>query len=551
MKFSALLIGCLALHLLLLVRNDAFGQPPDTITANPKAVALRPIWAVYGQQVNARVGSGIGGIPDINGDGIDEFAVCFGGIGEWRVYYGDTGSISKTPSWVFDTTGAVPQYPIVGDFWGTGHNAVGFPTGLNEVVDGITRSHYFLHLFRTDGGSIETEPSAILDPRTMTPPVRLSSIPDIIGADLDGDGDDEMIILNGGMARGDSVVRRNEIWIYKGGPDFQLDTPTVIIASEDRWGAAEKMMIGRWDDDERLDMAIAFRDGSEVDSPHELRFWFGREGAPWSWGKSERSAVIDDVPGWALVALDCDGDSMLDLAVPPSAMHPGRVRLYRSGTGKSVHTRSFDSSDADTTFYRRVFGRPVRMGYLSDSLHRYEMLGIGGADAAGPTSLFGFNGGPEGPDHKFDAVYQGEIFNQTQPLGDVNGDGWNDFIAGYAARGAYEGYAIVLAGGPYIPHDSLTTSVKEISVDGVRDAISVWPNPVYTDLRIAWRGDLSRMPAQFQVHDILGRLVAHGMVESWRGEAVWHCQEAAAGTYLVSICDERGSLITTATVVKQ
>jgi hypothetical protein len=70
-------------------------------------------------------------------------------------------------------------------------------------------------------------------------------------------------------------------------------------------------------------------------------------------------------------------------------------------------------------------------------------------------------------------------------------------------------------------------------------------------VHIAWRGDLSRTPARFAVHDMLGRLVAHGAADVMRGEVLWNCDERPAGAYLLVIYDSSDVIITTTTIIKR
>lgn len=528
--------------------TTAYAQPPDTITANPKAVALRQVWAVYGPDVagGARVGAGIGGIPDINGDSINEFAVYYSYLSEWRIYAGGPEPISTTPLYVVDSVGYAPGHPVVGDFWGNGKKSLVFWSGVLDTltVRGTPTTIDFPRwlFFRIDSNRLYPDPVAILDPRKM--PVRTRIEPaEVTGADLDGDGADELILYTSGAYRAGNLTFSPEVWIYKGGPNFQLDTPTVILHDPESNGGSGKqsLFIGRWDSDQYVDLATSsdYQGGTQ-----KLKFWFGAPGSPWNWNATDR-----EIRFGGLVPLDCDGDSVFDIAV---SLPDWRVGLYLSGSGKTIRNRSLALDDIDATYHRSGFHNPMRLGYLSDSLKRYEMLGIFGADAVGPSTMLAFNGGPNGPDHSNDAYEAtNEVFNLHHPIADVTGDGWNDFIVGYSARGINNnGFAAIFAGGPDIPHDS-TMGVVDVAVAGRHDAVSIWPLPAHDELHIAWRGDLSRMPQRFVVHDLQGREVAHGMVESWRGEALWHCVDRPTGVYLVSMFDERGEIITTVRVVKQ
>ncbi|HVZ40293.1 MAG TPA: hypothetical protein VHI13_13520 [Candidatus Kapabacteria bacterium] len=506
-------------------------QPPDTIVANPKAQVLRRIWSIAGNQAGGdQVGTGIGSVSDVNGDGIDDFAVCFGTAGEWRVYYGGRDSIRHTPAWIAPQTGAVPPHPVVGDFWGTGHKAVGFGHG-----------DYTLRIFRTDSGHFSEAP-VILDPGTMTPFTHIFP-EDILGADLDGDGADELIIYSAGVSRAGDGSRYPEVWIYRGGPNFQVDTPTVILKDTESndGGGYSAIVPGRWDSDAYVDLLTLRR---YPGGTYRTKFWFGSPGSPWNWHGPDRVAEFG---GFDVVALDCDGDSVLDLVAPPRASIPWRVPVYLSGNGKSIRTRTLAADDADMTLYRTGYDTPARLGYVGDSARRYEMLAIFGT--GGPTFL-GFNGSPVGPDHQYD-VYSNDLnFALLEPLGDVTGDGWNDLIASYPDENFNAGVAVVYAGGPYIPRDS-AAGVETIAVAGVHDAVSVWPNPARDEVHIAWRGDLSHMPATIAVYDLSGREVAHGNAEPARGEAFWHCAEVPGGVYLLCLYDAQRHPIATVRLTKQ
>jgi hypothetical protein len=59
------------------------------------------------------------------------------------------------------------------------------------------------------------------------------------------------------------------------------------------------------------------------------------------------------------------------------------------------------------------------------------------------------------------------------------------------------------------------------------------------------------MPGRLVVHDRVGHEVAKGVVESWRGAALWHCNTIASGQYILALYDAAGILISTATIIKQ
>ena len=125
-----------------------------------------------------------------------------------------------------------------------------------------------------------------------------------------------------------------------------------------------------------------------------------------------------------------------------------------------------------------------------------------------------------------------------------------DFLSGQPAYSG-GGIALILGGGPHIPRDSMPASaIRDVPLERHRDAITVWPNPANTVVHIAWRGDLSRTPARFTVHDALGQLVALGAVPGRDGDALWSCPDRPTGIYLLSIFDREGRQLVVIPIVK-
>lgn len=522
-----------------LIVRALHAQPADTIRANPNGPAmLRAALIIFGKEQQF-VGRSVAGIPDMNGDGIDEFSMQ--DLEGHHLYYGRREPLDTTSIAVLPCGGRL----IVGDFWGTGHRAVG---GWRTMVEGTSRQPLFeqgVYLYRTESGGIDTSKPVFLDAQKALAGLPLVRINDAVGADLDGDGADELIVATGSSWWYDSASNTpGELWIYRGGPNFQVDSPTVVLRDT---LAFTQIIAGRWDSDPWIDVGVVLNNQGLAG---RLSLWFGGAGSPWNWTTAERDIPLDTA---VLVTLDCDGDGVLDVVTTP--YHSFRTRLFRSGTGKSWRTRSLTEADADASYYREHFFSPKNFGYLSDSLKQYAMFGIAGWIDIVP-GIFNnqtmelFGGGVNGPDHTYDAFVPGEFYANIEPLGDVTGDGWNDVIAGDILFGIYDGIAIVFAGGPYIPRDSSASSVEDIAIGGVSDAVSVWPNPVRDELHIAWRGDLRSFPARFTVHNTLGSLVAEGSTEAWRGQAVWSCAAQPAGTYVLRLYSERDFLLAEARIVK-
>jgi hypothetical protein len=515
----------------------SLSQPVEEVTANPAAQQLRQIWRVTGGEFGGgEVGAGFGPIGDVNGDGIQDFAVYYGTAGQWRIYYGSKEPLDTAPVAILNNLGGMITHPVIGDFWGTGHKALGFARTIATTIHDTSYYDRQLVIFRTDSSRVDTQAVAVLDGQRMDPITQFSPR-EILGADLDGDGADELIMFLPGLFRNGVPYPNPEIWIYRGGPGFQVDTPTVILRDDSaNFGSGSYTLIaGHFDNDPYPDLMARFK---QSDGSYKMSFWFGAPGSPWNWSQHpDRTALFGGID---IAALDCDGDNIVDLAFPGPAES---VSLFLSRSGKNMRNRPINLNDADLVLHKPGYTLPLNLGYLSDSSRRYAMLGL-----LGPGITLGFSGGPTGPDGQYDAT-SGTLGFTVLPLGDVTGDGWNDLIDGDYTDNFNSGYAAIYAGGPYIPHDP-SSGVEQIAVAGRSDAISTWPNPLSDQLYIAWRGDLPQMPERFQVHDLLGRLITDGHLDTWRGESLWQCADVAPGIYLLSIFDHDGHRITTHRLIK-
>ncbi len=517
-------------------------QPADSVLGDLKGKPpLRKVWQMTSSPRNL-LRPGIAGIPDINGDSINEFAVSVTGAfsKNWHIFYGGLGALPTTPAVILrDLDG---NDLLSGNFRGAGQRVIGGVMADWEsrpVVSEVVR------LYRVTAGTIDTAAPITVDPRRTTPATALV-IEKIAAADLDGDRADDLVLLVYSAMRNRTANTRPEIWIYKGGAEFPADTPAVILHGADTGGYGISMVIGRWDADAYPDIGAVVK---YPDRPSKLEFWFGGPGSPWNWSRPDRS--VDDVEH---VALDCDGDGVLDIAADVNYLMKDTVStvgLFLSKRGKSIRTRSLALDDIDVRYHRRGFHSPVRLGYMGDSLRQFEMLGILGADDTGPLSVLGLLGGIDGPDHTPDVYAWDEHFNDDSPIPDVTGDGWNDWLCLYALQGYDVGHATLHAGGPYIPRDSTAAGVHDIDVAGVRGGLSIWPNPVRNEFHIAWRGDLHRFPARFIVHDMLGREIARGEMDARNGQAMWECASRTPGMYILSVYEANGALLAAARFVKE
>jgi|GEM_PF-930249 len=538
----------IALLLALCVLAAAAASAQTQIVPDPNAKRLRLLWYVEGPQFGGSadsgyVGIGVGGLWDIYGTGTNAWAVNHGASGDWRIYNGYTGNRALDTIPVQEIFGA-GSYPIVGDFWGTGSKAIIFTWTTADTSGPSTKYYLELLAHRTESHWIDTAVAAHMDTRTMSPPTQIFPH-EFLALDLDEDGADELIIPLGGALRGDVVSSDGEIWIFKGGPDFQLDTPTVIVPTP-KLGTVYPYS-GDFDGDGHADI-VTWINPPKVSDPHTLIFYFG-DGTLDGYARPENRRVITLADGYprahfGIEVLDCDGDGSTDLVMNTVDSPEQGVYFFRSRTGKNARTRSYMLADADNVLAIRA--SYYRVGHLNDSTRRFDMLML--YDHSEDAKML--SGGENGPDSTYDAYYSSSVFGRPFPAPDIDGDGWDDLIVGSPTNNFNAGLAVILAGGPEIPRDP-TMGVEAIAGEGHHAAFSTWPNPARDLLHIAWRGDLRRMPHRFFVHDILGREVATGDVEPGAGAALWHCGDIPSGVYLLSIYDRADRLIATQRIIKR
>jgi hypothetical protein len=503
-----------------------FAQRIDTIRTNPDAVLLRRIWTQGGNGA----GNVVAAMPDLNGDGRAEFATAERG-GVWRIFSLDSLQLTRV-LWEIRSESHLPL--IHGRLQGDQASLI---VRVRERDTALLATLYDLDIFLVDSGIVALTPSFHWHSRTNG--ARLIA-PRFHTADLDLDGADELIVAVPNVVRNGATERNGEVWIYRGGPDFQTDTPTVVIRDDEIHGNEYKLHIGRLDGDEYPDLIAATFNGGRI-----------------RWGGSDLSAFARPVDRKFTMAstwihlLDADGDGRSDFL---SDGPPMQVMLHLSSSEKNPRTRAFDTRDADRTFVGRG-NTTFPAGPVNDSADRYDMFGIN--SALGDGDWLFFSGGAGGPDAKYEAHYRaasdglsGEPIGYRVPAGDVDGNGWRDLLCG---RPSYPGggISIVLGGGPHIPRDSMPASaIRDLPVGRNGDAITVWPNPARDIVHVAWRGDLDTTPARFEVHDALGRLVAAGATEGELGEVEWVCADRRPGAYLLSIFDRDGGRIAVVPIVK-
>lgn len=468
-------------------------------------------------------------LPDINGDGRTEFGYHNMGEFLWKVISLDAGG---QPHEVWRYPIASPRPIQVGHLFGLDRMTLVYP----REFDTSGRTLYDYDFFDIEADTIADTPRMTWN--STMPGVYLAASQFLV-EDLDVDGDDELIIAAPLSRHGGETDRNGEIWIFAGGPDFQIDTPTVVLRDDSPAGREYAVHIGRLDADEYPEIISVSSNGGRIR-------WGGADLRDFNRPVDREFAGA----GQSMQLLDADGDGLSDLLWLDPYLH-------LSSSGKDPHTRAFDIADADRVFFGH--GPPTFvLGPLNDSAGRYDMFGLN--EATGRSVDLVFSGAPGGPDSQYDATYSAPADGlssdlslwHSQPAGDVDGNGWADALAGDRTADGGAGVAAVLSGGPYIPRDFLPSSaIHDVAFDGYEAALSVWPMPATDVVHIAWRGDLRRTPATFAVYNVLGRHIARGEADGNRGEFIWNCAEQPAGAYLLTVFDRSRTVIASVPIMKR
>ncbi|MGE3800668.1 MAG: FG-GAP repeat domain-containing protein [Candidatus Kapaibacterium sp.] len=565
MRFSTLhTIFFLPLFGVLLFTSISL-QAQNEIVQNPDAVLLRKVWMVRGGVVGGdRVGDGAGGAGDVNHSGQEDFAVLIGSTAEWRVYVDSNKAHTTNPFWKFDSGAGVPWRPIVGNFRGDGDLLVGFTRADIRLIEGISHMTARI-LFYESMDSLSSQQSPVMILNTATYIDNSSAYPrDIQVADIDNDGDDELILVFGSFLRDLQRIAKAEVWIFEGGSEFQLESPTVVLKDTEENSTRYDAVVGDFDGDHYPDiLTYGNYESQTAGRPNKINFWWGKSHlSDLSKNPDRTIELIDpDYPriGNGLTMLDCDGDGVQDIWLPGP---DGYYYLYRMGIeGKDARNRTLRLDDADRTYKMNEYSSlSLPVGTMNDPTGRYEMVGVIG-DVQGDIARMGvLSGGKQGPNPTIDGYYSagaggmtpGGVFGNGGSVGDVTGSGYNSYLAANPYWFNLEqGIAILLEGGPYIPTDDSTSSVVAVATNEHRAALHIWPNPVVDELHVAWRGDLKAPPSRLRIFDMVGRRVVEQEVVGWRGEALWRCGSVASGSYLLVVYDREERVIAQTTILKQ
>ncbi len=255
----------------------------NQLVANPEAVKLRRIWMhVEGHISFNEYGSNIWGGVDISGDDTADFAVYQRQNSTWYFYEG--GNPPKTePFMQLDSVGSIPPY--VADFWGDGRLHMWVGDGYRVVVDGVSRVYDRIRLYELTEDGVSDTWSLEVDQGKKEPAVE-RFLRDIYVLDIDNDSVNDVIVTLGGtrLDTTRTADKDNQVWIYFGGANFQLDEPDVVIRDTHEVGDADPWQVrfSDFDGNGQMDMLLG---GGYPGKGDLLRFYWGDDNSPTSWAE--------------------------------------------------------------------------------------------------------------------------------------------------------------------------------------------------------------------------------------------------------------------------
>lgn len=289
---------------------------------------------------------------------------------------------------------------------------------------------------------------------------------DLVAADLDGDGYSDLMVSSGNEKwEHGGITRYGSRTVLWGGPVGFTSGKVLAAAGSGPYQSGEQTVAGDFDGDGHQDLV---RPGLVEYGP------FTRDGVPASSGTQE--LVDGDIMVAGVAADDVDGDGITDVVTLARSYDWDDEGNYSFGLYYAHGSR--DGLQAPVAV-RDAQGRILEPG---DHLALGDVNGDHRADIVmGDNSLSFVYGTAHGPDNKIARVItqdtpgvpgaqeSGDYFGASLSVGDVNGDGYGDVLAGipYEAFSGLKmaGTFAVVPGGPDGPTGAGTKVFSQNSAD--------------------------------------------------------------------------------------
>jgi len=411
-------------------------------------------WTALGAQAGDRFGYSLAALGDVNGDGLADVAIgshgydgAGGGEGRVVVYHGTSGGLPASPSWsaVSDQAGAQLGLAVAaaGDVDGDGYaDLLAGAPGWDDAVGQVGRAR----LWRGGSGGLATDPVWQVE----GPAVGAGFGRAVAGGgDFGGDGAPDMLV--GAPYWSDGEAGEGGVFLYEvtGSAPEEAATWEVTGPSASARLGLSLAGVGDVNGDGHDDVLVG-APGADSGLPLEglaLLYTGGSSGLSASAAWTAQGGSISAGLGTSVAGPgDVDGDGYADLLV--AAPGEPQVRLYLGGAGGPASAPwTYDWAATVVAGAGDVDGDGLADLLLGAPAHQETLEGEGAVAL--------FLGDPGGPADEPDLLVFGEqagagLGSSLARGGDLNGDGFGDFVAGapgWDDSGADHGRALAWLGG--------------------------------------------------------------------------------------------------------
>lgn len=464
----------LALSILVFLRPTLSGQ--STIHPLTTILEVEPVGSGIG------LGAGVLGLGDINNDGKPDFAVSAGNIKKTFIYFGGQAVLDSAPDVIIKGGGPMARGDLNGD-------------GRMDLVV-ATRETLLVYYGKTPSPiALDTVPDLIITGEGVTDGFANS----FAVGDLDHDGFDDLAVAH-------STFRgAGKVYVYLGrtNPSSMYDYSAVgdTLTSGYGWNIRVADVNG----DGIADLAISSDDYTR--GFQAIDIFYGRSG--WTFSKDRynqrldsRKLGLNNLSWFNLV--DVNGDGKADIS-----FNWDRREYFLYGRSDSISTTpDLVLTNPDTNFYTGLYGPAVNIGDINyDGVRDFVLRGTQGGPAMCLIVYLGSSNRTPVPaaGRCRGFVDIGSAFQNVTDVGDVNGDGVNDFAACVPLNplsSPQDGYFVVLSG------DKTLTSVSEerTAAWNVERLSQNYPNPFNLQTNIQYTVP-KRGAVVLIIYDSLGREV--------------------------------------------